>query len=65
MKPTIVDEISHFPVSCYFEPDLSASRESIVRVVLKVFISVSVLAYTLAIESLVLELLVDIPEEVD
>lgn len=62
MEPPVIDQITHVPITGHFEPDLSTSGQSIIRVVLIVFVSVSILANALSIEALVLELLPNILE---
>jgi len=57
MQPTVVDQIFHFPVSVDLEPDLSASRQAIVWIVLIIFVALAILADTLSIEPLILEFL--------
>lgn len=62
MEPAIVDEIFHFPVAGLFEADFTACGKPVVRIVLIVFIAISVFSDALTVKSLIFEFLSDIPE---
>jgi hypothetical protein len=62
MKPTIVNEVSHFPVAADFEAYLATGGQTVVRVILIVSVGVSVLADALSVLSLVFELIADVSE---
>ena len=60
MQPAIVNQISHFPIALNIEPDFSSGGQTVVGVVLVVFIVVAILADAFSVQALVLELLADV-----
>jgi hypothetical protein len=62
VEPSIIDKIVHNKVTFIFPPDLSSGRQAPIRVVLVVFVAVSVLANDLSVFSLIFELFTNISD---
>ena len=62
VEPSIIDKIVHNKVTFIFPPDLSSGRQAPIRVVLVVFVAISVLANDLSILSLIFELFTNISD---